>query len=75
MKFLHPSFGVAMIPAMVIASLTGSLELSAQSKKPTPPPASPIVIDSSFVIQQKIMGHSNYTNAVAYSPNGKFNNS
>ncbi len=72
MKFLHPSFGVAMIPAMVIASLTGSLELSAQSKKPTPPPASPIVIDSSFVIQQKIMGHSNYTNAVAYSPNGKF---
>ncbi len=71
MKFLHRSFGIAYAPIAVIASLSGSLALQAQSKKPTPPPASPIVIDSGFVIQQKIMGHSNYVNAVAYSTNGK----
>jgi WD40 repeat protein len=72
MKFLHRTLGIAIAPFSVIASLSGSLALQAQPKKPTPPPASPIVIDSGFVIQQKVMGHSNYANAVAYSSNGKF---
>ncbi len=72
MKISHRSFGVDFSPLAVIALLSGSLGLQAQSKKPTPPPASPIVIDSGFVIQQKIMGHSNYVNAVAYSSNGKW---
>lgn len=72
MKFLDRPIYAAFAPVAAIASLIGSLELQAQSKKPTPPPASPIVIDSGFTIQQKVMGHSNYTTCAAYSANGKF---
>lgn len=72
MRFLHRSMSAAIAPVAVFVSLVGTLGLHAQSKKPTPPPASPIVIDSGFAIQQKVMGHSNYTTSVAYSSNGKF---
>jgi len=75
MKKNHKNFatmGKAVLFGLVVMGFGNTVCAQGPAKKPTPPPASPIVIDTNFVVQQKMQGHSNYAKAMAYSPDGKF---